>query len=83
MLQDGYHHCSSRIMALKDGHVRMLRTYEHGTFPWPKGFADVIDVKDPDMLRLACMIQVGPIESHESLKEGNCSWQPKIREMTQ
>lgn len=32
-------------------------------------FTDVIKVKDLEMGRLCCITQVGPIQSHESLKQ--------------
>lgn len=47
----------------------------HPRKPWihylldKKEFADVIKVKNLEMERVCCIIQVGPIQSHESLKE--------------
>lgn len=53
--------------------ILILRTCNnYVSFTWQKTFAIVIKFKDLEVEKLSCIIQVGPIYSHEALKvEGN------------
>lgn len=64
----------------KDVHILISRTWGYANFPGEGDFANVINVKDIEMGRLSCIIQVPP-PSHMSPAQQKRKTEEWVREM--